>query len=158
MSVTRLGVLLLALFAVVLVWFSVRFALLSWNDLQQAEYTLSEVKEVAQKLPNLKLQMQQYVEFQDDVNGLNQRIAQRHLLEDEWVVKHVDIRHMILPRADVQGFMSGMLQRPNQFFIPKAFELRVMNNGDDLFQWKGREAGNLNLLIEGDYLVRRTLR
>lgn len=157
MPLLRMTILGLGLLAAVFLVVSAKYSVQQWQNLQvsQAKYLSAENK--VRAMSELEEQLPAFVNYQNKLQSINSAVIKDTLNEAGWSTKSVIVKNSVISRQDVAGFLKGIANKNDQWFKPQKFALTTMSERDDLFHWTRKSSNQLNLLLEGEYMIRRPL-
>lgn len=153
----RIAILGLAVLAAVFLIVSVQYSVQQWQSLQVAQGSYSVAESKVRMMSELKAQLPLFESYQEKLQAINAVVSKEALNESNWTNKSVIVKNSIIARQDVAGFLKGIESKDDQWFRPKLFALKTISKHDDLFHWTIKSSNQLNLLLEGEYMIRRPL-
>jgi len=157
MPILRVFILGLGVLAAVFLIVSMKFSVQQWQNLQasQAEYLAAEKN--VRSLSDIEKQLPAFQSYQEKIQSINASLANKAMSQTDWTTKSVVFKHSTVLRQDISGFLKGVSNKNEQWFKTKRFSLSTFGKQDDLFYWGKGSSNRLNLLLEGEYVIRRPL-
>ncbi|MDH7942557.1 hypothetical protein QGM61_01880 [Pseudohongiella sp. SYSU M77423] len=85
---------------------------------------------------------------------MNHDIESTSVLTGNWRSRSLLIEQASMTRDQVQAYLASLQHAEGYLFIPRRFELKVLQEGDDLMSWTQGSTNQLELSLSGDYLIR----
>jgi len=157
MPILRVFILGLGVLAAVFLIVSVKFSVQQWQFLQtsQAQYLAADRK--VNMLRELEKQLPAFQSYQEKIQSIRTVFSNKAMTSDDWTTKSVVFKHSTIERQDVSGLLKGISNKQDQWFKVNKFSLNTISDKDDLFHWSGKSSNRLNLLLEGEFMIRRPL-
>jgi hypothetical protein len=153
----RIAILGLSVLAAVFLVASVKYSVQQWQSLQVAQGNYSVAERKVRMMSEIEAQLPLFESYQEKLQAINAVVSKESLTEPNWTNKSVIVKDSVIARQDVAGFLKGIASKDDQWFRPKLFALKTISEHDDLFHWTSKSSSNLNLLLEGEYMIRRPL-
>lgn len=157
MSLLRLVTLGLGVLAAVFLVVSVSYSVQQWQKLQTSQQAYLAAEGKVRVMSELEQQLPEFQKYQNTLLSIQSGVTNNALNKEDWSRKSVIVKNSIISRQDVSGFLKGISNKETQWFKPKQFALKTMSEKDDLFHWIEKSSNQLNLLLEGEYMIRRAL-
>ncbi|BCN94315.1 hypothetical protein THMIRHAM_21000 [Thiomicrorhabdus immobilis] len=157
MPFLRIIMLGLSALAAVFLVVSVSYSVQQWQKLQSSQQQYLAAERKVRMISELEQQLPEFQNYQNTLLSIQSGVSKNALKKEDWSSKSVIVKNSIISRQDVSGFLKGISNKEAQWFKPKQFALKTMSEKDDLFHWTAKSSNQLNLLLEGEYMIRRPL-
>ncbi|MDX1351750.1 MAG: hypothetical protein R3254_01970 [Thiomicrorhabdus sp.] len=157
MSLLRIITLGLGVLAAVFLVVSVSYSVQQWQKLQTSQKQYLDAESKVRMMAELEQQLPEFQNYQNTLLSIQSGVKKNALNKEDWTSKSIIVKNSIISRQDVSGFLKGIANKDTQWFKPKQFALKTMSDKDDLFHWTEQSSNHLNLLLEGEYMIRRAL-
>lgn len=136
---------------------SVSYSVQQWQKLQTSQQDYLAAERKVSVMAELDKQLPKFESYQNTLLSIQSGVADNALNKESWTSKSVIVKNSIISRQDVSGFLKGISNKKDQWFKPKLFALKTMSEKDDLFHWTTKSSNQINLLLDGEYMIRRPL-
>ncbi|WP_321325787.1 hypothetical protein [Thiomicrorhabdus sp.] len=157
MSLLRILTFGLGVLAAIFLVVSVSYSVQQWQKLQTAQQDYLAAEKKVSVMAELEKQLPGFEDYQNTLLSIQSGVTDNALNKESWSSKSVIVKNSIISRQDVSGFLKGISNKEAQWFKPKQFALKTMSEKDDLFHWTTKSSNQINLLLEGEYMIRRPL-
>jgi hypothetical protein len=125
------------------------------RDRLASALNLSQVqKQHAELLAELQQAHERWQSYAAERRQLSKSVASTGALAGNWRSRSLTVEQASITRDQAQAYLVSLRYSDGYLFIPQRFELKVLQDGDDLMSWTQGSSNQLEMTLVGNYLIR----
>ena len=131
----RIAVLMSLVMAVALLVVALHYALDARQRLASALNMSQAYTQRAELLTQLQSAQQAWQQHAEQRQLVNRGIAETRVLTGSWRSRSITVEQASVTRDQAQAYLASLQHADGYLFVPRRFELKVLQDGDDLMSW-----------------------
>lgn len=129
-------------------------ALTARNDLNAAIISVADIQRQHREVLHFEQAQDDWQGYYRDAQALQLRLEEQRLSADHWRDRGLTVESARMSRRQAQAYLSSLAHSEGYYFVPERFEMRVLQDSDDLLRWREGSTDELELTLVGRYFIR----